>query len=231
MAISFVRLNDSGGGNTATQSAALTGSVAIGDLLIGMISYGGAPTNHTGLTLTDNLNAGAWNIPPALHYFPGSGNGCDIQVGWIRCDTAGAGVTITGGNLGTSDFSIVTAAQYTGFVNSPALVTADVTTNFGTGTTLAATGLTNSFANELMLMFGTAGGGQGVTSVTGGFNQRETQGSDLYGDRVFATSGNAVTWGATITSNAWAVMLAGFQDAVTAVLQESSLSSMSLGPG
>lgn len=212
MAITYVRENDSGGGNTNIQTTTLTGTISVGDLLICMLSYGGAPTNHTGLTITDNLNVGAWNIPAALHYFPGSGNGCDIQVGWIRCDTGGSTVTVTGGNLGTSDFSIVTVGQYTGFVNNPFLVTADITTNFGTGTTMAATGLTNSFANEAILMFGTCGGGQSITGVTGGFTQHETQGSDLYGDRVYATSGNVVAWGATITSNAWAVMLAGFID-------------------
>jgi hypothetical protein len=233
MSISFVRQADTNNPSSATNAVTMGGAVAVGDLLVaqlGIITADG----QSFPAVVDSVNAGSWNLPSALNYYTTQnqfGGFTQIVEAWIECDTAGT-PTISVSGLGAGTASVLSVSQYTGFVHSPSLVTADVTTNQGTSTSPSATGLTNTVANELTTLFASCQGGQNFASVTGNFTARNTSQANAYiGDKINSTSGNALSFGAAITSNSWAVMLASFQDVATVALQVSSLSSMSLGPG
>lgn len=191
------------------------GTVAVGDLLVAMIGWDGTNVNHSP-AITDTVNTGAWNLPSQLHFRTTQGGGgflIQLVAGWIQCDHPGIPV-VTATGCGTDGHNLE-LAQYTGFVNGPSLVLADITTtpNQGTSTSPAAAGFTNSIANELTIVQACCGGGQNFGSFTGSFTTRDSAQADNYfGDVVKATSGNALTFGSTITSNAWGVMLFSFQD-------------------
>jgi hypothetical protein len=197
------------------------GTVAVGDLLVcAMLQR--YTNSHLIHTFTDNLNVGSWNAPTSLDFYTSQGaNNPQLTLAWIKCDTAGT-PTVSVGNTETSE-GVVYLAQYTGFVNSASLVSADITQNQGTSTSPSATGLSNSKTNELTVVVACCGdqaGGQNFSSVTGSFTGRDGFGSGTsnfaYGDVIEATSGNSLSWGATITSAQWGVMLASWNDQATA---------------
>ncbi len=212
MAITYVTNQGGSSAGTGAVSFAMPGPVAVGDLLVAMLAWAGTTADVTP-TISDNLNAGAWNLPASLH-FTVLGSNLEIVMAWIRCDTAGT-PTVSASSIGAQGANLV-VAQYNGFVHAPALVAADITTNNGTSTSIAAAGLTNSVANELTIAFAAFGGGQNMSAPTGSFTTRRApDAGDFFADIVKATSGNALTFGGTITSAHWGVMLASFQDAVT----------------
>jgi hypothetical protein len=209
MAITFSALQGAAQGSSGTLANTMPAPVAVKDLLVGLIAIPGASSNHSP-TIADNVNVGAWNMSAPLH-FANIGINIEIVMGWIACDTVGTPV-VTASSLGT-DFTFFSVARYIGFVNGPALVSADITTNSGTSTTLASSALTNSVTNELTIALATYGGGQNITGVTGSFTNRDIADASIYiGDTVKSTSGNALTFGGTITSAHWGVMLASFND-------------------
>jgi hypothetical protein len=213
MPISFVRQNGAQG-NTGAISFAMQGPVAVGDLLVAEFGWTTATANRTP-TISDNVNAGAWNVPPALK-FVNLGALLEIQLAWIRCDTAGT-PTISSSGLGTDGNSTnLDVSQFNGFAHGPSLVSADATTNSGSSAAPSGTGFSNSFANELSVAYLICAGGQNIASTSGSFTMRAGVVTGIpnrcLGDVVNASSGNALTFGATISSANWAVMLASFQD-------------------
>ena len=214
MAITRVQAQNGGGGTTNSQPVTLTGTISAGDLLVCAVIFNGAGSNHSP-TITDNLNVGSWNLPGSLNQYPGGFAPQNI-IGWIRVDTAGgSGAIVTPTNLGASDYCVTIVAQYTGFsTGHPTLVTADITKNNGNSATAAATGFTNSAAPELIVLASGLGGGGGYTGFTGSAFSMYAAGSEQYADLIESTSGNAISWGATLVggSSQWSVLLAGFYD-------------------
>jgi hypothetical protein len=205
MAITFVR-TVAQATSTGSMSIAFGASVAVGDLLVVMLDS--TATTDSVPVISDNVNAGAWNLPASLHFFA-STQGVQIMA-WIRCDTAGT-PTISISNLSANFYEGI-VGQYTGFpAGNPVLVPADITSNSGNSTSPAATPLTNSIAPELTLCYGLCFGGQSFGTITGSFTQRTSVTGSWYGDVVNTTSGNVLNFGATIASNKWRMMLASFQ--------------------
>jgi hypothetical protein len=209
MAINFVSASDNTGSGTI--SVTVNEAVAVGDLLVLAICIA-APTSNHSPTIADNVNAGSWNLPGSLHLYAGTPG--EIVLGWIRCDTVGT-PTITASSVGT-DGAIIEYIHYNGFVHNASLVTADITTNSGTGTAIAATGFTNSVANEAILGVISSNNGD-PGAFTGGFTLYDQNGAiEAVLGLIQATSGNVVALGATQSSAGWAVILASFQDLAAA---------------
>lgn len=204
-------------GATATLAASFTNAVSPGDLIVAQLAWATITTAKLTPTISDNVNAGSWNIPSLLSFYGNPGGTYDLQqqICWIRCDTAGT-PTVTAGALGTQGTSIG-ILHYTGFsTGHPTLVTADCSSNNGYTTAPSASSVINSVSNELSVLAASCAGGQNFTSVTGSFTNRGGFGTGdpgvAIGDVVKATTGNTLNFGATITLNNWVVMLASFQD-------------------
>lgn len=112
-------------------------------------------------------------------------------------------------NTSTDNWTLQ-VAQYTGFIGgTPQLApNADITTSAGSGTAASAIGFTNSEAGEVSIVFATGLNG-GFTSPTGSFTTRNNDGGArcIFSDSINATSGNALTWGATVASGPWSVLV------------------------
>jgi hypothetical protein len=130
---------------------------------------------------------------------------------WIKCNSAGTPTVTLSGNA-NSDGITLAIVHYTASNKNPTLITSDITTNSGTSAAPAATGFSNSHSNELIISTAINGGSATFGSVTGGFTSRLSGSGNYVGDLIESASGNSITWGATIGSTTWAVILAGFQD-------------------
>ena len=212
MAITYVTNQEAS--STGTVTLVNPAAVAVGDVLVGLLMWQRGVVSSITPTITDNLNTGVWQFDPTLKYYNATLQQ-EIVVGWIQCDTAGT-PTLTAGSLGTAGTAFQ-VTQFTGFVHSPVLVTADSTVNSGTSATIAANGFTNSAAPELNIAAITFTGGQNIGARTGNFTDmpfRAGDADDFVAYKINTTTGNAVSFGASITSANWSVMLASWQDAV-----------------
>jgi hypothetical protein len=199
--------------SSPTATATLTNPVAAGDLLIAVPYFYTVTSNHlSSLSCSDSTNTGSYAFPSQAQIYGTGTNNSTTAVAWIKCNASG---TPTVSMTATSNFDgwNLLIAHYTCSSNNPGFVSVDTTATSGTSASAAATGFTNSYANELTLS-ASVNPGNVYSSPTGGFTQRQSGGGYFFGDLITATSGNAINWGAAIgTSNGWASVLASFIDA------------------
>lgn len=218
MAISYVTYNQQNG-SSGSLTATLPQAASVGDLLVAWLNWGGTTSNVFPPTLSDSFNSGSWQIPAAGHFYDATSNNESI-VAYIVCDhSAAANYTVTASGLGTqgTNFAVI---QYTGFTGTPTFVAADTNFNHGVGTSLAATTINNSDANEVVICCARQGN-QNYAGSTGTINNTRSNAAGLLGlfDLINSTSGNSQSWALTIGgSQSWTVALTGFFDGPTSSL-------------
>jgi hypothetical protein len=217
MAITFSTsvTNNSG---TGAVSLSLGTTVVPTDLLVAVLAWSNGDVIYTP-SITDTVNSGNWIFPAAYQFNAGGGFNPQLAVAYKLCNGSGTPtVNATGGDSGIGMY--LSVAKYTGVVHGPSLVTADSSINNGTSTTAAASGVTNSFANEVTVCYAVNANGNFAGAPTGSFTIRQggTSGPiSLLGDVISSSSGNALSFSASVSPSAiWAVGLLSFQDTAIA---------------
>jgi len=191
-------------------------SASVNDLLTVTLCCGTVQTQKFP-TVSDNVS-GAWNTPSQLNYFTtqtvGGGFFLAQIVAWVKVGVAGI-PTISIAGLSTA-FWTATISRYTGWINGPSLVTADISQNQGTGTALSSAALTNSAAvAEANISFANWVSGPTLGTLTGTYTNdvNDSGNTVLLGHDFTTSSGNALSQGGTFSSSTqWAIQLAGWAD-------------------
>jgi hypothetical protein len=219
----YVGLSDNSSSSVTGSVTNLT-AVSVGDLLVCCILVWGGNTSKVTPSITDTVNAGSWNLPASLNFFGTNNIGggyYEQQIwGWIRCDTAGTPIiNISGMQANAYRMEIL---QFTNFTTGhPTFVSADSSTNQGSGTSTPATGFNNSVAPEVIVQGTCAYNVGSYSALTGSFTNAYNGTDVCVGYNIPTSTGNAQSFSATITSAPWITMLGGWAD-VSPIVQSAS---------
>ena len=210
MAITYQGNASVSGSNLPLTTTAFTEAINTNDLIVLLA----CPVQNDAITIaaSDNLNSGSYTVASTANYSAGS---MQMTVLYKVCNASGSAgtttITVTGSG---AFFTYVAAMHYNGFVQTPTLIPADVTTNSGSSATGLATGFNNSQNNELCVLSWSGANGRTVTTPSG-WTQREFVGTQLWTyDQSVSFSGTAISASLTLSSSTfWQTSVVGFYDA------------------
>lgn len=216
MAITYSNEIFGQGGTSPISTAGSGGSAAInpGDLIVAFVM--GIQTSGISFAVSDSVNTGNYTLANNNNFSAGL---LQIATFYKVCNGTGNESTIVITATGTgADFTFLVCSHYVGFVNTPTLIPADVTTNFANSAgPAAATGFNNSQANEVIVVGAMASNGGSLSAAPGGswigpgaFSSNKVE---SYCE-VKSTAGNAISFSDVMTTtDNWIVSAVGFYDA------------------
>ena len=220
--MAFTLVETQGANSNSGTSATCTfgNNIALNNAIFAMYTWGqsgGGSALSGSAAVSDSVNSG--NYTPNFNYFDTT-NGLGVALWSIACNASTGKPVVTLSGLSTpGNNGLFMTSNYSGFTHGPLVVSADVTTNGGTGTAATGTSFNNSDANELLLaLWAAIAVNTGTVSPSNWIEENDNTGF-TYWDWFEATSGNNITYSVTNTgSSPWVVALAGFIDAPGSVV-------------